>query len=107
MLSAITPSVVTCTGSCRITRRACARRWRHFASAATPREIAPLHAGQLCERRGIRVYVISAGGDVPRDPGTARPDHSQMRELTDVEARLLAAEAFQWAMRRLGAKGKL
>lgn len=31
----------------------------------------------------------------------------QMRELSDTEARLLAQEAFQWAMRRLDAKGKL
>ncbi len=31
----------------------------------------------------------------------------QMRELSDTEARLLAVEAYQWAMRRLAAKGKL
>ena len=31
----------------------------------------------------------------------------QMRELSDVEARLVAIESYQWAMRRLDAKGKL
>ena len=31
----------------------------------------------------------------------------QMRELSDTEAQLLAAEAYRWAMKRLSAKGKL
>ena len=31
----------------------------------------------------------------------------QMRELSDIEARLVAVESYQWAMRRLAAKGKL
>jgi len=33
--------------------------------------------------------------------------HSQMRELSKVEAKILAVEAYDWAMRRLRAKGKL
>ena len=33
--------------------------------------------------------------------------HSQMRDLSEVEARLLAVRAHQWARRRLQAKGKL
>jgi tRNA A-37 threonylcarbamoyl transferase component Bud32 len=33
--------------------------------------------------------------------------HSQMRDLTEVEARLLAIEAYRWACRRLRAKGKI
>ena len=33
--------------------------------------------------------------------------HSQMRDLSEVAARLLAIEAYQWARRRLRAKGKI
>ncbi|MEH6589281.1 MAG: lipopolysaccharide kinase InaA family protein [Halioglobus sp.] len=33
--------------------------------------------------------------------------HSQMRYLSKTEARLLARESYQWAYRRLGAKGKV
>jgi tRNA A-37 threonylcarbamoyl transferase component Bud32 len=33
--------------------------------------------------------------------------HSQMRDISKLEAKLLAAQAYQWAMRRLKAKGKL
>ena len=33
--------------------------------------------------------------------------HSQMRDLSEVEARLLAIQAYQWACMRLRAKGKL
>ena len=32
---------------------------------------------------------------------------SQMRELSETEARILAVEAYRWAMKRLAAKGKL
>lgn len=32
--------------------------------------------------------------------------HWQMRDLSELEARLLAVEAYQWAQRRLAAKGK-
>ena len=33
----------------------------NVATARTPDEIAPLHAGQLCRRLGVRVYAIAAG----------------------------------------------
>ncbi|MBE9537825.1 MAG: hypothetical protein IMF06_02020 [Proteobacteria bacterium] len=33
--------------------------------------------------------------------------HSQIRELSPLEAKLIAIESYQWAMRRLHAKGKL
>lgn len=33
----------------------------NVASAQTPDEIAPLHAGQLCEEMGVRVYTVAAG----------------------------------------------
>ncbi len=33
----------------------------NIATARQPDEIAPLHAGQLCERLGVRAYTIAAG----------------------------------------------
>jgi Ca-activated chloride channel family protein len=39
----------------------------NVATADKPKEIAPLHAGQLCARLGVRVYAIAAGSG-PRDP---------------------------------------
>lgn len=33
----------------------------NVATARTPREIAPVHAAQLCERLGVRVHAIAAG----------------------------------------------
>ena len=33
----------------------------NVATKQSPKEIAPLHAGQLCRRLGIRVYTIAAG----------------------------------------------
>jgi len=33
--------------------------------------------------------------------------HSQMRDLSSLEAKLIAVQAYQWAMKRLAAKGKL
>ncbi len=35
----------------------------NVATAETPQEIAPLHAAQLCEELGVRVYAIAAGLD--------------------------------------------
>jgi len=34
----------------------------NVATAKKPEEIAPLHAGQLCEQLGVKVYAIAAGG---------------------------------------------
>jgi Ca-activated chloride channel family protein len=45
----------------------------NVATADKPKEIAPLHAGQLCARLGVRVYAIAAG------PG---PRDTQMQALT-------------------------
>ncbi|MHC4973712.1 MAG: vWA domain-containing protein [Planctomycetota bacterium] len=33
----------------------------NIATAGKPEEIAPLHAGQLCKRLGVKVYAIAAG----------------------------------------------
>ena len=47
----------------------------NIATARQPGEIAPLHAGQLCERLGVRAYTIAAGlGDI---------DTAQVRQLAE------------------------
>ncbi len=47
----------------------------NVATEGAPDEIAPLHAAQLCEELGVRVYTIAAGAaDVPgRPPLDTRP----------------------------------
>jgi len=70
----------------------------NVATADQPEEIAPLHAGQLCEKLGIRVYSIAAGlgrrdADgtfVPLDPkqvkGLARRTGGTFFEARDADA---------------------
>ncbi|MEE9393189.1 MAG: VWA domain-containing protein [Planctomycetota bacterium] len=52
----------------------------NVATAETPDEIAPLHAAQLCQQLGIRVYSIAVGGQMSIDDRAA-PDHSQIEAL--------------------------
>lgn len=54
----------------------------NVATAATPGEIAPAHAGQLCERFGIRVWGIVVGGGGPAAaPSARRPDTRPLERL--------------------------
>ncbi len=56
----------------------------NVATAQTPREIAPLHAGQLCHELGIRVYTIAAGaGNRGRHGEWVPIDPSQVRTLAE------------------------
>lgn len=55
----------------------------NVATADRPQEIAPLHAGQLCERLGIRVYTIAAGVGRPGKNGSLVPlDTKQVEALS-------------------------
>jgi len=56
----------------------------NVATAETPKEIAPLHAGQLSRRTGVRVYAIAAGLG-RRDSGGqwAAIDTRQVRRLAE------------------------
>ncbi len=51
----------------------------NVASAAAPGEIDPAHAAQLCERLGVRVHVVVAGGETAGggapEPGPRRVAH--------------------------------
>jgi Ca-activated chloride channel family protein len=51
----------------------------NVATAGNPQEIAPLHAGQLCEQLGIRVYSVAAGATSSR--GTPI-DTGQIQDLS-------------------------
>jgi len=55
----------------------------NVAAADKPEEIAPLHAGQLCERLGVRVYTIAAGVERRNPDGTTTAlDTSQVEDLS-------------------------
>ncbi len=57
----------------------------NVATAQTPDEIAPLHAGQLCKDLGIRVYSIAAGIGARDAAGAIRKlDVSQIRSLSAI-----------------------
>jgi Ca-activated chloride channel family protein len=54
----------------------------NVATAGTPREIAPLHAAQLCRDLGIRAYTIVAGSGRRALDGSWQPlDTRQMEEV--------------------------
>jgi Ca-activated chloride channel family protein len=56
----------------------------NVATAQTPEEIAPLHAAQLCEDLGIRVYTIVAGIGHPDPSGEWIPlDTRQVEDLAE------------------------
>lgn len=54
----------------------------NVASVAAPQEIAPLHAGQWCQRLGVRVYTVAVGKGRPAPGGGQTPlDTTALREL--------------------------
>jgi Ca-activated chloride channel family protein len=56
----------------------------NVATAQTPEEIAPLHAAQLCESLGVRVYTIAAGIGTPGPGGNwVTLDTSQVRRFAE------------------------
>jgi Ca-activated chloride channel family protein len=56
----------------------------NVATQRTPDEIAPLHAAQLCEELGVRVYTIAAGvGNPDRQGGWVAVDTTQVRRLSE------------------------
>ena len=56
----------------------------NVATARTPEEIAPLHAAQLCEELGVRVYTIAAGIGSPNASGEMVPlDTGQVERLAE------------------------
>jgi len=56
----------------------------NVATAETPKEIAPLHAGQLSRRTGVRVYAIAAGLGRRSPGGQWVPlDTRQVRRLAE------------------------
>ncbi len=56
----------------------------NVATAGEPREIAPLHAGQLCRQERIRVYTIAAGTGTRKASGEfAALDTAQVRRLSE------------------------
>ncbi len=56
----------------------------NVATAETPQEIAPLHAAQLCEGLGVRVYTIAAGVDGRSPSGEPSGlDTSQVEHLAE------------------------
>ncbi len=56
----------------------------NVATTLTPDEIAPIHAAQLCEEFGIRVYSIAAGVGNPDQSGGWIPlDTSQIENLSE------------------------
>ncbi|TAH34436.1 MAG: VWA domain-containing protein [Planctomycetota bacterium] len=57
----------------------------NVATAQTPAEIAPLHAGQLCRELGVRVYAIAAGtGGPDASGGGPAIDTSQVQRLAEM-----------------------
>jgi Ca-activated chloride channel family protein len=57
----------------------------NVATAQTPEEIAPLHAGQLCRELGVRVYAIAAGAGGPDGSGSGPAiDTSQVQRLAEM-----------------------
>lgn len=56
----------------------------NVATAATPDEIAPLHAGQLCAELGVRVYAVAVGlGSRSRAGTWVEIDTRQVRRLAE------------------------
>jgi len=56
----------------------------NVATADKPDEIAPVHAGQLCRRLGVRVYAIAAGRGRRAAAGeVVKPDTRQVRRLAE------------------------
>lgn len=56
----------------------------NVATEQTPDEIAPLHAAQLCEELGVRVYTIVAGiGSPDQSGGWAALDTSQVETVAE------------------------
>ena len=56
----------------------------NVATRHTPGEIAPLHAGQLCQRLGVRVYAVAAGlGERTASGDWVEIDTSQVRTLAE------------------------
>lgn len=54
----------------------------NVASAASPQEIAPLHAGQWCKELGVKVFTVAVGKGRPQPDGTSVPlDTTALREL--------------------------
>jgi Ca-activated chloride channel family protein len=54
----------------------------NVATAETPDEIAPMHAAQLCQQLGIRVYTIAAGIGDQDSSGRFQPiDHTQLQRV--------------------------
>jgi len=57
----------------------------NVATDKTPDEIAPLHAAQLCEELGLRVYTIAAGiGSPDRSGSWVDIDTSQVERLAEM-----------------------
>ena len=57
---------------------------KNVASAGTPEEIAPIHAAQLSEALGVRVYTIAAGVGSPDPSGNwVEPDTRQVERLAE------------------------
>ena len=57
----------------------------NVATEQTPDEIAPLHAAQLCEELGVRVYTIVAGiGSPDQSGGWTALDTSQVEPTSHV-----------------------
>jgi Ca-activated chloride channel family protein len=56
----------------------------NVSTATEPGEIAPLHAAQLCEKLGVRVYTIAAGVDGDDAGGARAPiDTRQVEQLSE------------------------
>ena len=56
----------------------------NVATEAAPGEIAPAHAAQLCERLGVRVHAIVAGGGrVAPDGRVVKPDSRALARLAE------------------------
>jgi Ca-activated chloride channel family protein len=54
----------------------------NVATAQTPKEIAPIHAAQLCRELGVRVYSIAVGRPGPASPGARLAvDTTQIRQM--------------------------
>jgi len=56
----------------------------NVATADEPEEIAPLHAGQLCEKLSIRVYAVAAGADTRDSDGNVVPLDTEQIEAVAV-----------------------
>lgn len=53
----------------------------NVATAATPNEIAPIHAAQLCQELGIRVHAITAGRGVRAPDGVYHELNTEQLQL--------------------------